>query len=254
MSQNSEELLKLRFLKEVRHHFQGWHDKVSNDFSKDNFETEINKLKNDEVYEQMGFANKQYVAIRLMGRMSISIGRRLGEIYDKIPRFAAKARFDLDDIDIAPTYNNLELDVQIPFKKVNIKDQKHISNTLKKYNIKSSNNGIGIEIRYNFNPNDSSRLRKDVDMAETLVQQELTPVYLIFSTISPREDAIKRLKKKGWRFLIGEEAYSFMNDLIDMDIRTILSEPSIKEEINNEVNSIMKGIFTSYAFKQMLDD
>src|SRR5690606_12444668 len=88
--------------------------------------------------------------------------------------------------------------------------------------------GIGIEIRYNFNPNDSARLRKDVAMAENLAFNGLLPIYLVFSGISPRDEAIARLKRAGWSFLIGKPAVQFAKDLLGLDLATILEKPDVQ--------------------------
>jgi hypothetical protein len=85
-----------------------------------------------------------------------------------------------------------------------------------------------------------------------LTENDYFPIYLIFSSISPREDAISRLTRAGWNFLIGNRANSFMNELLDVDITRILDVPSIREEIQREVNSIMRGLFNTYAFKQAM--
>ncbi len=101
-----------RFLAELRHHFQGWLEKVTRDLSAEQFHAEIESLINDPVYRSFGFATAEYALIRMMGRLSISIGRRLGEIYDKIPRFVTQARFNLTEVDVAPKIGNkLKLDV-----------------------------------------------------------------------------------------------------------------------------------------------
>jgi hypothetical protein len=244
--------LEERFLNELRHHLDGWKDKISNDFSELAYEKELAELESDAVYKDFGFATPQYVLIRLMGRMSISIGRRLGEIYDKIPRFVVQARYGLQREDVAPKFGKLELDVQVPLSKLNQNDREYVKETAANYNLPVSSAGLGIEIRYNFNPNDSARLRKDVDMANELISRDLTPIYLIFSSISPREEAIRRLTKAGWIFLIGETAYSFMEQLANMDISTILQKDNVKREIQNEVNKLMESIFQSYAFNKAL--
>ena len=160
----------------------------------------------------------------MMGRLSISIGRRLGEIYDKMPRFVAQGRFNLEAEDVAPKMGGkLELDVCIPLVKLIPEDQKHVAAVVPKYIPKAKScSGVAIEIRYNFNPNDSSRLRKDVQMAELLQESDLLPLYLIFSTISPRDEAIARLTRAGWTFLVGDLATNAMNDLIGMNIQAIL--------------------------------
>lgn len=163
-----------------------------------------------------------------MGRISISVGRRLGEIYDKVPRYAAAARFNLLPEQIAPIIEGLELDIGLPFPSVTETDIAHVKTVCAKYfGDGDIEKGIGIEIRYNFNPNDSSRLRKDVKMGELLAAAGMKPIYLIFSNISPRNDAISRLKGTGWNFLVGEKATEFINDLIDMDIQFMLDKPAI---------------------------
>jgi len=66
-----------RFLKELRHHFKGWLEKVTRDLADSAFEEELVKLRRDPVYSAFGLAIPEYALIRLMGRLSISIGRRL---------------------------------------------------------------------------------------------------------------------------------------------------------------------------------
>lgn len=243
-----------RFLSELRHHLEGWNTKVRTDLSQSSFEKEIKSLKNDPVYSSFGLATAEYALIRLMGRMSISIGRRLGEIYDKIPRFVTQARFGLDAKTVAPKIGgNLELDVCIPLSRLSEEDRQHVTEVTQRHlsgaNLKD---GLAIEIRYNFNPNDSARLRKDVEMAKLLSRQNFFTIYLIFSAISPREEAIARLKRAGWAFLVGDESSTFMNDLIGMDLESILQKDDIHAEIEHEVQQIMRRLYQSYAVRSTL--
>lgn len=245
---------KERFLKELRHHFQGWHEKVAKDFSAASFAEEQRLLAKDPVYSAFGFASPEYVLVRLMGRVSISIGRRLGEIYDKIPRFVAQARFKLDADTVGPKIKDkLLLDVCVPLKKLSKEDGEHVAGVTKKH-LPAANhpNGLGIEVRYNFNPNDSSRLRKDEDMAGLLQAEGLVPIYLVFCTISPRDEAIARLKRAGWTFLVGEEAVNFMRDLVGMDLGVILDSPEVKAEVTAEVAKLMSAIYESEVVKAVM--
>ena len=253
----SESLLKQtqeRFLKELRHHFQGWLTKVTQDLSEERFRAEIKSLAEDSVYRSFGLATAEYALVRMMGRLSISIGRRLGEIYDKIPRFVTQARFNLTAADVAPRIDGkLELDVCVPLSKLNDADLAHVREVVRyRLSPAASYTALAIEIRYNFNPNDSSRLRKDVQMAELLLAQKMFPVYLIFSTISPRDEAIARLKRAGWTFLVGTQAADFMNDLIQMDIETILSSEDIRNEVALEMDRIMRTVYVSFGMRHTL--
>ena len=246
--------IQTRFLTELRHHFQGWLAKVTNDSSEAAFRTELESLRADQLYSSFGLATPEYALVRIMGRLSISIGRRLGEIYDKIPRFVTQARFNLTPAEVAPKIDGkLELDVCIPLARLLAEDQQHVRDTMA-HHVPSAQNytGVAIEIRYNFNPNDSSRLRKDVNMAELLQGQNLAPVYLIFSTISPRDEAIARLTRAGWIFLVGEPAAQFMNELIGMDIQTILASDAVRQEVGVEMARIMRVVYESFAVRHTL--
>jgi len=247
----TEAEIEEKFMKELRHHLSGWHSKISADFSEESFKTEISQLQNDPVYSKFGFAIPEYVLVRLMGRFSISIGRRLGEIYDKVPRFITSARFDLSPEEVAPMFDGLQLDIGIPLEALSDEDKQHLvpifQSSFPNSEIK---NGLGIEIRYNFNPNDSARLRKDEHMASLLLNAGLFPIYLIFSEISPREEAIARLKRAGWNFLVGKAADGFMNKLIGMDFSTILDRPKIQNEIRQDIDLLMEEMRNSVAFKR----
>jgi hypothetical protein len=245
--------LENRFIEVIRYQFKGLATKVLGDFSKASYDAELAALNTDPVYEKFAFNRAEYVLIRFMGRVSISIGRRLGEIYDKVPRFAAAARFGLTPEQIAPRYDGLELDIGLKFAGLSLEDQEHVNNVFKKHiGSDLDTPGIGIEIRYNFNPNDSSRLRKDVHMGELLVDQGLKPIYLVFSAISPRKDAISRLKKSGWVFLVGAAALAFVTELLEIEVQSILDKPAIKEETKKVVDEIMKQMIGSHAFQEVL--
>lgn len=255
MNGNKEkELIIRQFIQELRHHLSGIKRKVRNEFSEKHYYYELEQLKSDTVYTIFHFDCPEYVLIRFMGRISISVGRRLGEIYDKIPRLLACAKFGLSSQQVAPKIGGLELDVGLDFDFISESGQEHIQAIAKKYlgDIQVEG-GIGIEARYNFNPNDSARLRKDVSMANGLAERSLLPVYLIFSSISPREDAIARLQRAGWRFLIGDAALNFTRDLYGLDMIEILERPEIKSEIHDEVTSIMDLIFGSFAFNAVME-
>lgn len=186
----------------------------------------------------------------LLVELSISVGRRLGEIYDKVPRFVAAARFGLGASQIAEVFDGLELDIALRCNLLSNDDHAHVQGIISKMS-GAPFGGIGIEIRYNFNPNDSSRLRKDVEVASKLKAAGLFPVYLIFSSISPRDDAIARLTRGGWNFLQGDDALSFMKTLLGVDISAILSDPIISRETRKKTQDIMRSIFTSDGFKAL---
>lgn len=248
-----EKTLESHFINQLRHHLNGWRQKVLADFSAENFEAELAALNSDPIYPKFHFNSPDYVNIRLMGRMSISIGRRLGEIYDKVPRLLAAARYKLTPKQVAPKFGKLELDIGLVFSQISAADKAFIQATCAKHlGIQPQGNGLGIEIRYNFNPNDSSRLRKDEDMASSLIAAGLMPIYLVFSSISPRDEAIARLKRAGWVFLVGQEALNFATDLLGMDLSSILDRPAVSQEIKNEIDGMMHDIRNSHAFKQGL--
>jgi hypothetical protein len=241
-----------RFLEALRHHFQGWIAKAKRDFGERSYAEELSLLRSDPLYDQFGLAIPEYVFIRLMGRMSISFGRRLGEIYDKMPRFVAAARFGLSEEEATGVYGeeDLRLDMRIPYDKLSKPNKKHVLATVGKFLPKVKvTAGLGIEIRYNFNPNDSARLRKDAHFAALLLQDSLVPIYLIFSGISPRDEAIARLERAGWNFLIAEKASRFTTELTTMDLGAILKEPTVHDEVNREIGQIMSAIYDSPAFK-----
>lgn len=246
--------VKEEFLQSLRHHLDGLRRKVELDFSQVNFEHELAELIRDPVYSKFSFDSPEYVLIRLVGRISISIGRRLGEIYDKIPRFVAAARFNLTSQQVAPMLENLELDIALRYSLLSRSDVKYVKTVLEQYiGVNTLSNGIGIEIRYNFNPNDSARLRKDVAMAKYVVAENLLPVYLVFSAISPRQEAISRLQRAGWKFIVGETAIEFAQALLGMDLGSILDEPTVKAEVKKEVDAILKSMIMSHAFQKVIE-
>jgi hypothetical protein len=243
--------IERKFLAAIRHHIAGWTRKVEFDFGHRCYEEELQKLKGDPVYQKFGFDCPEYVLVRLMGRMSISVGRRLGEIYDKVPRFVAGARFNVSPDQVAEKFNGLELDIGLRYSLLSAEDRTHLAQVLAKHGALATATGVGVEIRYNFNPNDSARLRKDVDMAGYVQEQGLFPVYLIYSSISPRNDAIGRLTRAGWNFLQGVEASNFTTELFGADFLGIMERPEVSRRIHDEVRAVMRAIFESYAFKQV---
>lgn len=244
-------MIEKRFLESLRWHINGWREKVKKDFSASSYEQELKALQSDSVYRQFAFACPEYVLVRLMGRMSISIGRRLGEIYDKLPRFVAAARFGIPVADVAEKLDGLEMDLVLRSSKLASLDVAHVTSLVSKWFANQRpGNGLAIEIRYNFNPNDSARLRKDVQLASLVAEEHLFPAYLIYSGISPRHEAIARLTRAGWNFLSGTEAREFTKELLSIDLIEILERPQIAQQVDEEVQSIMKSMFTSYAFTQ----
>lgn len=256
MDQQTSQRVKVRFLQELKHHLDGWRAKVKKDFGEKNFNEELRLLNSDPLYPKFNFATADYVNIRFIGRMSISIGRRLGEIYDKVPRFLVGARFNLAPSVVAPVIDGLELDICLEFARLSQSDQLSVFAELAKiypgHNF-AGYRGLGIEIRYNFNPNDSSRLRKDVVMAENLIRGGLFPIYLIFSSISPRDEAIKRLTQAGWNFVVGHAASSLSANLFGLDLSQILDLPEVKDLINLEIDTMMKELKNSYSFEKFVE-
>jgi hypothetical protein len=254
-SEQIQRQLETKFLEAVRHHLAGLRQKVESEFGRSSFEKELSQLSGDPIYPKFGLNSADYVLVRFMGRVSISIGRRLGEIYDKIPRLVAAARFNLTREQVAPSIGNLKLDIGLKYSNLDDDDRHLIVRILEKHfeNV-TGRKGVGIEIRYNFNPNDSARLRKDVDMAKYLIELGLMPVYLVFSSISPRDEAIARLQRAGWNFLVGEKAIAFGKELFRLDLAKILDRPRVKQEIQREVGEMMDAIRNSYAFKKAVGE
>jgi len=239
-----------RFLALLNRAYDGWLWKVQNDFSQASYETELANLASDDVYRSFGLACPEYALIRLMGRMSISIGRRLGELYESLPRYVAAARFGLEPGEVAAKINRLQLDVCVPFDRLSDEDLDAVNDSVAThFGSTASGAGLGIEIRYNFNPNDNARLRKDVAMADGLKQEGLFPIYLVYSTISPRADAIARLKRAGWRFLIGPDAVAFTKSLLGLDLTELLEDVKVQSVIRQKVDKIMGSLGQSDAFR-----
>lgn len=238
-------------IRAIEHHLLGLKRKIIEDFGKESYDEELAKLAQDPVYSGFSLDRPEYVVIRLMGRVSISIGRRLGEIYDRIPRFLAAARFDISPNQVAEKINGLELDIALRYEHLNTADREHVAETLTDIGADGRETGVAIEIRYNFNPNDSARLRKDVDLARYVREAGLFPVYLIYSTISPREEAIARLARAGWNFVEGQAAINLTNRLLGTDFLAALRRHDVGQFIDQEVESIMECVFGSYAFSQV---
>ena len=246
-------VIERRFLDAVKHHIQGWKTKIETDFGQESYASELRNLKSDPVYSKFGFDIPEYVLVRLIGRMSISVGRRLGEIYDKLPRFVAAARFNVTPQQVAEKFDGLELDIGLRYCLLSKADIEHVKQVVSKLNIDAlEDGGIGIEIRYNFNPNDSARLRKDVALAGHLKEKGLAPIYLIYSSISPRDEAIGRLKRGGWFFLQGNAASNFTTELFGTNFLALLEREDVRQEIHDEVRAIMQSIFNSAAFRNLL--
>jgi recombinational DNA repair protein (RecF pathway) len=90
-------------------------------------------------------------------------------------------------------------------------------------------------------------------MATHTKAARLFPLYLIYSGISPRNEAIARLTRAGWTFLQGSRASEFSTALFGADFLGIMEQEEIKKEIHDEVRAIMRSIFESYAFKQVAE-
>jgi hypothetical protein len=249
MNQEKIDQIENILAKMIDEHLEGLFQKIVTDFSAESFRAEISDLENDPVYNDFGLGSSDYALIRKVGRISISIGRRLGEIYDKIPRVIAEYAFGLTPDQVAPILGGkLELDTCIDFNQISKGDEVKVKKLV--HDIFAIDNvaGIGIEIRYNFNPNDSSRLRKDEDMARLVIEKRYIPVYLVFSTISPRDEAIARLDRAGWKFLIGDNAYQFINKLYGLEFDKLFVKPQIKKVIEKHIYKIMKALYSSDPF------
>lgn len=245
--------IERKFTEQLEHHLQGLIAKIKEDFSKSSFDAEISDLKGDPLYPKFGLDTMEYALIRKMGRISISVGRRLGEIYDKIPRLIAQNAFNIPEDKIAPKMGGkIELDTCLSYDIISNEDKRHISSIVERYVKKTPTSGVGIEIRYNFNPNDSARLRKDEDMARFIKEAGLLPIYLIFSSISPRDEAIARLKRAGWEFIVGNDALNFSSDLYGIDMLKLFDNGVIKQTIESKIKELMDALFLSHAFSTVV--
>jgi hypothetical protein len=252
MNQNKIFQIENILVQMIDEHLTGLHQKIIDDFCVASFNLEIDDLKSDPVYRDFGLASSDYALIRKVGRISISIGRRLGEIYDKIPRIIAQKVFNLTPDQVAPILGGkLELDTCVDFSLLLKSDKMHVQNVLRQILNIENDNGIGIEIRYNFNPNDSSRLRKDEEMARFILTKQFIPIYLVFSSISPRDEAIARLSRAGWYFLIGNDAYNFVNNLYRIDFNNLFRTKEISSIVKKHIDEIMKELYTSVPFEEV---
>jgi acyl carrier protein phosphodiesterase len=252
MKQNKMYQIENILTQMIDEHLTGLHQKIIDDFRTESFVKEIDDLTNDPVYRDFGLGSPDYALIRKVGRISISIGRRLGEIYDKIPRVIAQNAFDLVPEQVAPILGGkLELDTCIDFSLLRDTDRQHSQNVLQQFLGIKNDNGIGIEIRYNFNPNDSSRLRKDEDMARLILAKQFVPIYLVFSSISPRDEAMARLSRVGWHFLIGTHAYSFIDNLYRINFSNLFKTEKIALVVKKHINDIMRTLYTSEPFLEV---
>jgi hypothetical protein len=148
---------------------------------------------------------------------------------------------------------NLELDIGLRFASVAQEDAQHIKAIAEKFTARKADGaGIGIEIRYNFNPNDSARLRKDCDMASYVTAANLLPIYMVFSAISPRDEAIARLTRAGWSFVVGTRAQEFSNELFGINLSNILEQEKVRKEIETEVAGLFNDMFGSPAFTEIM--
>lgn len=242
-----------RFLEHLRRHLRGLREKATGDFSSETLDLELKQLRSDPVYSAFRLDTEEYAAIRLLGRMSISIGRRLGDLYERLPRIAAQTRFGLTDEQVSPKLGGrLELDVCIPVSLLSKPDRDSVAQLFATvFTGEDLGEGLAIEIRYNFNPNDSSRLRKDCEMTTLIRAQKMFPIYMVFSTSSPRGEAIKRLKKAGWHFLIGIEAYKFLDSVFGFDVFAILAAPDVRDEVHDQIRGLMSDIFSSEVMKKI---
>jgi hypothetical protein len=151
MAKMHEQLIEEHLVEQIRHHLNGLKEKIILDFSEKSFVKEINSLKSDPIYPKFHLASQEYALIRLMGRISVSIGRRLGEIYDKLPRMIAQSVFKIPLTKIAPKMGGkLELDTCLPFDCLSGGDKKHVQKIVKKYTNKQYEKGVGIEVRICF--------------------------------------------------------------------------------------------------------
>jgi hypothetical protein len=245
------EEIERNLIQTIRRHFEELHEKIVSEFSDLKFDKELGDLRDDPVYSLWNFDREEYVLVRKIGRISISIGRRLGDIYDKLVREAIKSRFNLTQEQVAPkfgTTNLIELDARIAFNQINDVEKTRIQSIISSYCEKFDEiDGLGIEVRYNFNPNDSARLRKDVAMCELLEDNNLFPIFLIFSTSSPRQDAIGRLTRTGWLFFIGDESYNFLKEITKFDFKRFLIRDDIKQIIVEESDRIFKSLKDKYT-------
>jgi len=245
------EELRQRYLDALYGHVEGWRLKAEADFAQEPFESELGELVADPVYSAFGLAVPEYMLIRLMGRMSISVGRRLGELHDKPLREVVATRFGLPMGAVSPKLKGLELDLALRFAELADPDDANFIRTEAAavgVNVPVDAQGLGIEVRYNFNPNDSARIRKDVDMASHVQAAGLEPVYLVFSSMSPRlEDAVPRLERAGWKFLHGADAGAFAARVLGLDFGEVLREA--KPLIVKRIGEVMEAILGSYAFR-----
>ena len=214
----------------------------------DEIDSEIEKFRRDVIFSAFGLDDSRFIYARVGGGFVQSVTRRLGDLFERYVKEIVKSKLNLSDSEIKYIANikghDRELDVLILLDKLkNDLDRQKLQEILK-YESKSNliakeYIGIGLEVRYAYTIGDSKRIQADRDMAKHLEDRNILPVMLVFSTVN-LEQPLRNLSKF-WRVKIGDDAFNFLKQITDFDLKDFLIKN--KDKFSSKVKEIIDDVF-----------
>lgn len=217
---------------------------------------ELEAYRRDPVFSLFLLDSKDIVLARARGAFIMSITRKLGDLYENCMKEIVKYSLGLTNeqirysAHIAGEERSLEC-------KISLRDlrPRHLQQNVRKiieatasseagkYHGKTDFSGLGFEIRYCYQIGDSKRIQADIHMANSLFENNLLPVMLIFCSTSLQSPVRRFRNRSYWSVKEGLESYRFIHDLTGFDFFSFLKSNAGARSV---IESIMKKIYAKF--------
>ena len=194
----------------------------------------------DPAFDFLGLDDERYAVARIGGNLITSLHRKIGDMYESVVQAALTSRFDL-----APSELKYSVIVQIGRRKQKrstdgfVPTDRLEGRALPRLPAAwGERQGIGLEMRSCYQIGDSKRIQADYDMALALAEQDIVPVMLVFCNTSLRSPTARLAKS--WSLFQGVEAFDFVEELTDFDLRGFFTRNS--DELKAIVSRVLDRI------------
>ena len=219
-------------------------------------QVELEAYRRDPVFSLFLLDSKDMVMARARGAFVMSITRKLGDLYENCIREIVKFSLGLTNEQIRYSAHiageERSLECKISLRDIKLR---HLQQSIRKiieatasheagkYHEKTDFSGLGFEIRYCYQIGDSKRIQADIHMANSLFEDNLLPVMLIFCSTSLQSPVRRFRSRSYWSTKEGLESYRFIHDLTGFDFFSFLKDDARARSV---IESIMKKIYAKF--------
>ena len=194
----------------------------------------------DPAFDFLGLDDERYAVARIGGNLITSLHHKIGDMYESVVQAVLTSQFDLAPselkysiiVEIGRRRQKRSTDGFVPTDRLTGRSLSRLPSDW------TDRQGIGLEMRSCYQIGDSKRIQADYDMALALAEQDIVAVMLVFCNTSLRSPT-NRLAKS-WSLFQGLEAFDFVHELTDFDLRGFFTRNS--EDLKEIVSRVLDRI------------